>query len=83
MNNLGSRSGSCTNSALSDYSSMKNDDIVNAIIYNFPIQIICLEKIENTLDSLLENDDEELSVKEWTSCLISNYYDANNISKNI
>ena len=68
-NNLGSRSGSCTNSALSDYSSMKNDDIVNAIIYNFPIQIICLEKMENTLDSLLENDDEELSVKEWTSCL--------------
>ena len=38
-NNLGSRSGSCTNSALSDYSSMKNDDIVNAIIYDFPIQI--------------------------------------------
>ena len=60
---------SCSNSDLTGYSSMKSEETVNAIIYDFPIQIICLEKLENTLDSLLENDEEELSVKEWTSCL--------------
>ena len=60
---------SCSNSALSGYSSMKSEETVNAIIYDFPIQIICLEKLENTLDSLLENEEEELSIKEWSSCL--------------
>ena len=46
-------------------------------IKKFPVQIICLEKMEDTLDSLLDdNDDEEsddekesLSNKEWASCL--------------
>ena len=36
-------------------------------IYNFPVQIISLEKCENTLDYLMENN--LLENHEWTSCL--------------
>jgi len=43
--------------------------MVNATIYNFPVQLICLEKLENTLDSLLDDEDNELTNKEWKSCL--------------
>ena len=65
---------SCENSQLSDYSSLSEENIY-AIIKNFPVQIICLEKMDNTLDSLLENESnddynkEKISNKEWTSCL--------------
>ena len=66
---------SCENSQLSEYSSLSEENIY-ALIKNFPVQIICLEKMEDTLDSLLEDDDEEsddenesLSNKEWASCL--------------
>ena len=67
---------SCENSQLSEYSSLSEENIY-ALIKNFPVQIICLEKMENTLDSLLEEDDDEesddekdtLSNKEWASCL--------------
>ena len=56
---------------MSDYSS--NDkplDWIKAEIYDFPINIICLEKLENTLDSLLEveNEDDELSMDGCTAC---------------
>ena len=60
---------SLTNSQMSDYSSMETEENVNAKIYNFPVQIICLEKLNNTLDSLLDDEDNELSDKEWKSCL--------------
>ena len=60
---------SLTNSQMSDYSSMESEENVNARIYNFPVQIICLEKLDNTLDSLLDDEDNELSNKEWASCL--------------
>jgi hypothetical protein len=60
---------SLSNSQLSDYSSMESEEIVNATVYNFPVQIICLEKLENTLDSLLDDEDNELTDKEWKSCL--------------
>ena len=36
-------------------------------IYDFPVQMIALEKCENTLDYLMDND--LLNNKEWTSCL--------------
>ena len=36
-------------------------------IHDFPVQMIALEKCENTLDYLMEND--LLSDKEWVSCL--------------
>ena len=50
----------------SSESSMDSDIVCNAIIDNFPVQIICLEKMEATLDSLLG---ENLSDDEWRSCL--------------
>ena len=41
---------SLSNSQMSEYSSMNSEDeIVNSTIYNFPVQMICLEKLENTL----------------------------------
>ena len=63
---------SCSNSGLSDYSSFNNEmDCVKAKIYNFPVNVICLEKMENTLDSLMEveNEEDELTMDEWRSCL--------------
>ena len=64
---------SCENSQLSEYSSLSEENVY-AVIKNFPVQIICLEKMDNTLDSLLDEDNnreniEKLSNKEWTSCL--------------
>ena len=50
----------------SSESSMDSDIVCNAIIDNFPVQIICLEKMDATLDSLLG---ENLSDDEWRSCL--------------
>ena len=40
-----------------------------AEINNFPTQIICLEKLDNTLDSLMEDEEYELTKAEWASCL--------------
>ena len=62
---------SCENSQMSEYSSLSEENIY-AIIKNFPVQIICLEKMEDTLDSLLDDDNdknEKLNNKEWASCL--------------
>ena len=55
---------------MSEYSSLSEENIY-ALIKNFPVQIICLEKMDNTLDSLLEDNDENegLNNKEWSSCL--------------
>lgn len=53
------------------YSSSSSSDVssilLNSIIYNFPIQIICLECLEDTLDSLMTPEN-ELSLEEWRSC---------------
>ena len=51
----------------SELSSSINSDIeCCANIEDFPVQIICLENMEATLDSLLEED---MSTNEWRSCL--------------
>ena len=47
-------------------SSIDSDIECCAKIENFPVQVICLEKMDATLDSLLEED---MSVNEWKSCL--------------
>tara|TARA_B100000575_G_scaffold294536_1_gene311264 strand:+ start:29998 stop:31716 length:1719 start_codon:yes stop_codon:yes gene_type:complete len=61
---------SCSNSELSEYSSSNRDDeYIKGEVYDFPVQIICLEKMDNTLDSLLDDEDNELSIDEWRSCL--------------
>jgi hypothetical protein len=61
---------SCTNSNLSDYSS-SGSEYIKAEVYDFPVQIICLEGLTNTLDSLLEveDEDDEMDTLEWNSCL--------------
>lgn len=58
---------SCSNSEMSEYSSSA-DENVNCVIYNFPVQIISMEHMHETLDSYMENN--EMSVMEWKSCLI-------------
>ena len=64
---------SCENSQMSDYSSLSEENIY-AVINNFPVQIICLEKMDNTLDYLLNDEEdsdktESLNSREWASCL--------------
>ena len=60
---------SCTNSNLSDYSTVSSEEHVVANVYNFPVQIICMESLDNTLDSLLDDEETDLNIKEWKSCL--------------
>jgi hypothetical protein len=55
--------GSCN---VSDSEDNDEQDILCSL-YDFPIQMISLEKCDNTLDYLMEN--ELLSHKEWISCL--------------
>lgn len=45
--------------------STASDDCVNATLFNFPVQIICLEALEGTLDSIMP----DLSMEEWRACL--------------
>ena len=45
-----------------------SDDCINAVIANFPVQTICLEKCTDTLDSLMLEG--QLSSKEWISILM-------------
>ena len=52
----------------SEYSSI--DDCINAYVYDFPCQIICLEKLESTLDECVENPEMKLNNKEWESCFL-------------
>jgi hypothetical protein len=52
-------------SSTSDYS-LNSDVECTATIPNFPVQIICLESMSNTLDSLLYED---IPISEWISCL--------------
>jgi hypothetical protein len=49
--------------------SSSSDENINANIYNFPVQVICLELLENTLDSLIAKED-NFELDEWKSCLI-------------
>ena len=51
----------------SDESSEDELEIVNCNIFDFPTQMILLEKCDNTLDYLMNND--LITNKEWTSCL--------------
>ena len=55
------------NSSETDSESEAEEENISCSIYNFPIQIISLEKCENTLDYLMEN--KLLENHEWTSCL--------------
>jgi hypothetical protein len=61
----GSDSESCSDSC-SD-SGTESEENITCSINDFPIQMICLEKCDNTLDYLMENN--LLNNKEWISCL--------------
>ena len=41
------------------------EDVIEAILKKFPVQIICLEALDGTLDSILDQLDDD----EWRSCL--------------
>ncbi|MAU36501.1 MAG: hypothetical protein CMD14_03910 [Flavobacteriales bacterium] len=56
-----------SNSDSSDNSSMLSDDVINININEFPIQLIALERCNNTLDSLM--NEENISDKEL-SCIV-------------
>ena len=61
---------SCTNSNMSEYSSSNDKEYIKADIFDFPVQVICLEGLDKTLDSLLDVDEkDELEDDEWVSCL--------------
>lgn len=51
----------------SNFTDESSEEDVFCKINEFPIQLICLEKCENTLDYLMEND--LIEDKEWISCL--------------
>jgi|TARA_B110000285_G_scaffold30781_1_gene31584 hypothetical protein len=51
----------------SDSESESDEQDIFCSIYDFPVEMICLEKCENTLDVLMEA--ELLNNSEWTSCL--------------
>ena len=51
----------------SESSCESDEEDVFCSIFNFPVQMIALEKCDNTLDYLMEND--LLKDHEWTSCL--------------
>jgi len=53
----------------SESDSDAEETLVYAEIFDFPCQIICLEKLDKTLDSCIENLDQYLSPAEWKSCL--------------
>jgi len=45
-----------------------NEEEINVTISKFPVQLICMENCENTLDDLILNND--LSTNEWLSALM-------------
>ena len=50
-----------------DEESESSEEDIYCSIFDFPVQMICMEKCTNTLDYLMEN--ELLNTNEWTSCL--------------
>ncbi len=67
-NDSDSGSYSDENDSSSEGSSEEDEERVDVILEKFPIQVICMEKCENTLDDLICND--ELSEDEIFSALM-------------
>jgi hypothetical protein len=78
MSDDGSQDGSQDGSEHSDYNSDNSDreqeegdeeeEILNATIYNFPVEVIALERCKQTLDDLMVED--ALSDEEWEAALM-------------
>lgn len=62
-----SKSDDTEKSSYNDTESSETNEQLWAHIKNFPVNIICLERMEGTLDDLMEND--SLDTQEWISCL--------------
>ena len=58
------------NNNSSEESICEEDEIVKTVIPKFPVQVICMEACEGTLDKLIMEGDEELSDVEWFSILM-------------
>jgi hypothetical protein len=56
------------NESSSNCTTLDSDIEINSVLFNFPTQIICLECMDGTLDSLL-NEENEMSTDEWRACL--------------
>ena len=52
----------------STVSSLDSDIEVDSVLFDFPTQVICLECLDGTLDSLL-NEENEMDADEWRACL--------------
>ena len=50
-------------------SSLSSGENIYSYLFDFPVQIICLESLTNTLDSLIAKED-NFDLDEWKSCLI-------------
>ena len=60
-------SGCDSNTDSDESDDSEEEEDVFCSIFDFPVQMICMEKCTNTLDYLMEN--ELLNTSEWTSCL--------------
>ena len=63
-----SESESESESEIDSASISSNDEVLEAVLDKFPVQMICIEKLENTLDSYIENKD-EITNEEWKSII--------------
>ena len=54
------------NSMCSSLSMLSEDEVLEATLDKFPVQMICLEKLENTLDNYISTS-EDISNDEWKS----------------
>ncbi len=60
-------SGCDSNTDSDESDDSEEEEDIYCSIFDFPVQMICMEKCTNTLDYLMEN--ELLNTSEWTSCL--------------
>lgn len=65
---------SCDNSDETEWSdessSDESDEILTAVIPRFPVELIFMEKLEYTLDTIMMDDEDKLSDEEWLSILM-------------
>ena len=73
MSDYGSQDGDGSDHSDSDYNSEEEEgeegeEILNATIYNFPVEVIALERCKQTLDDLMVED--AISDEEWEAALM-------------
>jgi hypothetical protein len=66
--NSDDENGNSDSDGISDSSSDSDDEYIEASIKKFPVNIICIENMEHTLDYYMENYD--IDDKEWSAILM-------------